>query len=169
MAIDQEDTMTTTTSTPKSEAIKTGFRISRPSEAVRFIIAGVVLLAVSVSSLFGAVTSWSQIDTSGFVGYHYVQAIIAALGCALVVGGIAQESDAALKSTYPAQSVAGVCHSTLVVRKQATAEPATHVPAPRAMTAQQPLAGIFRPAIRPRSSGRKPQRNPRRVFLPPEP
>ena len=80
--------MTTTTRALPSEPMKHGSRFSRPSDAVRFVIAGFVLLAVSVSSLFEAVRSWSQIDTSGFVGYHYVQAIFAALGCALVVGGI---------------------------------------------------------------------------------
>lgn len=82
--------ITTAAHTLASEPTRTGHRITRPSEAVRFMIAGFVLLAVSVSSLFGDVTSWSQVDTSGLAGFHYVQVILAAAGCALVVGGIAR-------------------------------------------------------------------------------
>ena len=78
----------TTTSTLPSTAQRSAFRVSRPSDAVRYLIAGIALLFVSVSSLWGAVSSWSEVTTSGFLGYHYVQVIIAAFGCALVVGGI---------------------------------------------------------------------------------
>ena len=80
----------TTTSTVQSESKHSGFRMTRPSDAVRYMIAGIVLLAVSVSSLFAAVTSWSDVDTSDFLGFHYVQVILAALGCAMVVSGIVQ-------------------------------------------------------------------------------
>ena len=81
--------MTTTTSTPQSESTHSGLQPIRPNDTVRFVVAGIALLAVAVSSLVGAVTDWSQVATPGFVGGHYLQLITAILGCALVVGGIA--------------------------------------------------------------------------------
>lgn len=81
--------MTTTTSTPQSESTHNGLHPTRPSNTVRYVAAGIALLAVAVGSLVGAVTDWSQVATSGFVGNHYLQLIAAVLGCALVVSGIA--------------------------------------------------------------------------------
>jgi len=78
----------TTTSTLRAESKHPGFRIPRPSDAKRYMIAGIVLLVVAVSSLIGVVTDWSQVATPGFVDNHHLQIILATLGGALVIGGI---------------------------------------------------------------------------------
>jgi hypothetical protein len=82
--------ITTATRTLAAQPARIGHRITRSSDAVRYMITGFVLLAISASSLFGAVTSWSQVDTSSIVGFRYVQVILAAAGCALVIGGLVQ-------------------------------------------------------------------------------
>ena len=51
----QEEDIMTTTSTLPSTLQRSAFRVSRPSDAVRYLIAGIALLFVSVSSLWGAV------------------------------------------------------------------------------------------------------------------
>ena len=78
------------TSILPSASKHSGLHPTRPSDTVRYVAAGIALLAVAVSSVVGAVTDWSQVATSGFVGNHYLQLIAAVLGCALVVGGILQ-------------------------------------------------------------------------------
>ena len=80
--------MTTTASTVSSESTGTEFREGRPSGAVRYLLGGFALLTFAVSSLLGAVTDWSQVDSAGFVGNHYMQLLLAGFGGAFMVTGI---------------------------------------------------------------------------------
>ena len=55
---------------------------------IRFLIAGIVLLGVTVTNLFVQVQDWSMATTSGFVGDHAWQLLGAVVGLVLVVTGI---------------------------------------------------------------------------------
>ena len=76
------------TSHPHQPSAPTGAGIRGRTAAIRFLIAGIVLLGVAIVNLFVVVPDWSTATSSGFIGDHAMPLVGVVIGAGLVVTGI---------------------------------------------------------------------------------
>ena len=76
------------TSHPNQPSAPTSAGIRQRTAAIRFLIAGIVLLGVAIMNLIAVVQDWSTATSSGFLGDHAVALAGAAIGAGLVVTGL---------------------------------------------------------------------------------
>ena len=78
--------MTSQPTQQRSASTSTGLR--ERTAAIRFLIAGTVLLGVTVTNLLVLVQDWSTATSSAFLGDHVLQLVGVVIGLVLVAVGI---------------------------------------------------------------------------------
>lgn len=73
--------------TNKASAQSTGF-IGQRTAMVRFLLVGVVLLAVAVTRLIATVADWSTVPSTSFLSEHALPLAGVVIGVAFIVAGI---------------------------------------------------------------------------------
>jgi len=62
--------------------------IGQRTAAIRFLIAGIVLMGVAIVNLFVVVQDWNTATSSGFIGDHAMPLAGVVIGAGLVVTGL---------------------------------------------------------------------------------